>query len=89
MEQVPIRELNQDTAGVLARVQHGATVEITNRGQPIARIVPIANDPMRDLVASGLALPPTSFEPIHMPTLAAIGEDAGQLLTQMRDEERW
>lgn len=90
MEQIPIRTLNQDTAGVLARVEQGEIIEITNRGNPIARIVPIAADRMADLVASGLVLPPTLTGPIPVPTVAAEpGVDAGQLISALRDEERW
>jgi len=90
MEQIPIRTLNQDTAGVLARVEQGEIIEITNRGNPIARIVPITADRMADLVASGLALPPTLTGPIPIPTDAARpGDDAGQLISALRDEERW
>jgi prevent-host-death family protein len=90
MEQIPIRTLNQDTAGVLARVEQGEIIEITNRGNPIARIVPITADRMTDLVASGLALPPTLVGPIPIPAdTAEPGADAGQLLSALRDEERW
>lgn len=89
MEQLPIRTLNQDTAGVLARVEAGEIVEITNRGRPIARIVPIVPDSMADLVASGIVVPPTITGPIPMPTIAASGPDAGELISALRDEERW
>jgi prevent-host-death family protein len=90
MEQIPIRMLNQDTAGVLARVEQGEIIEITNRGNPIARIVPVTADPMADLVASGLVLPPTLSGPIPVPTVAAEpGAEAGQLISALRDEERW
>ena len=90
MEQIPIRVLNQDTAGVLARVERGELIEITNRGRPIARIVPVSADPLADLVASGVVLPPTIVGPVPMPTVAAgPGPDAGELLTALRDEERW
>jgi prevent-host-death family protein len=90
MEQIPIRTLNQDTAGVLARVEQGETIEITNRGHPIARIVPVAADSMADIVASGLVLPPTITGPIPVPTIAASpGAEAGELISALRDEERW
>ncbi len=90
MEQIPIRTLNQDTAGVLARVEHGEIVEITNRGRPIARIVPVADDTMADLIASGVVVPPTVTGPMPMPTAAAEpGPQAGQLVSALRDEERW
>jgi prevent-host-death family protein len=90
MEQIPIRALNQHTADVLARVEHGETVEITNRGRPIARIVPIAADTIADLVASGVVTPPTVAGPVPMPTaVAPPGSEAGELISALRDEERW
>jgi prevent-host-death family protein len=90
MEQVPVRVLNQDTASVLARVESGETVEITNRGKPIARIVPIVHGELDDLVAAGWVTPATIRGPIPMPTIKAPpGADAGELIRQLRDEERW
>jgi len=91
MEQIPIRSLNQDTAGVLARVQEGEAVEITNRGRPIARIVPVGAEPLADLVATGVVVPPTITAPVAMPVVPMeAGEpEAGELLSALRDEERW
>jgi prevent-host-death family protein len=91
MEQIPIRTLNQDTAGVLARVERGESVEITNRGRPIARIMPITSDPLADLIAAGTVLPPTVTGPVPMPTaeIQPGQPEAGELLSAMRDEERW
>ncbi|MDI3419938.1 type II toxin-antitoxin system Phd/YefM family antitoxin [Streptomyces luteolus] len=37
---VPIRELNQDTAGVVARVEAGEVLTITRNGRPIATLSP-------------------------------------------------
>jgi prevent-host-death family protein len=87
MDQLPIRALNQDTAGVLARVEHGEIIEITNRGRPIARIIPITADSMAEFVASGAVLPPTVTGPIPVPTQAATGPEAGELLSTLRREE--
>jgi prevent-host-death family protein len=90
VNQIPIRDLNQDTAGVLARVERGETVEITNRGRPIARLIPVTTDVMADLVASGVVVPPTITGPIPMPTVPAEpGPEAGALVSALRDEERW
>ena len=90
-EQVPVRVLNQDTAGVLARVENGETLEITNRGKPIARIVPVgSHGELDDLVAAGRIIPATTKGPWAMPTLKAPpGADAAELVSQLRDEERW
>lgn len=89
MEQVAVRTLNQRTTDVIARVEGGEVVEITNRGRPVARIVPVTSDPMADLVADGIALPPTVAGPIPMPVLASEPEsESGALVSALRDEER-
>lgn len=52
-----MRVLNQDTAGVLARVQRGEELEITSNGRPVARLLPIAPHPLTALIAAGLVRP--------------------------------
>ena len=90
MERIPIRSLNQDTAGVLARVEQGETVEITNRGRPIARIVPVEVDALDELVNSGAITPPTITLPFTLPAGEPVaGQEAGELVSDLRDEERW
>jgi prevent-host-death family protein len=41
MTQIPTRELRNDTAGVLRRVQAGENIVITVKGEPVAELVPI------------------------------------------------
>lgn len=83
-----MRVLNQDTAGVLARVEAGESVEITSRGKPIARIVPVTHGELDDLIAAGRVTPATVRGPFTMPTIKAPpGADAGELIRQLRDEE--
>ncbi|WP_346925616.1 type II toxin-antitoxin system prevent-host-death family antitoxin [uncultured Arthrobacter sp.] len=41
MTRIATRELRNDTAGVLRRVQAGEEVVITVRGEPVAQIVPL------------------------------------------------
>lgn len=41
MTQIATRELRNDTAGVLRRVQAGEDIVITVRGEPVAQLVPI------------------------------------------------
>ena len=90
MEQIPVRELNQDTAGVLARVERGETVEITRHGRVIGRIVPATTGELDDWIARGRIVPATIPGPIPMPTQPATpGSEAGRLLRELRDEERW
>lgn len=87
---MPIRELNQNTAGVLERVEHGETVEITNRGKPIARIVPVsAHGELDELIAAGRITPATVHGPIPMPTGRVVNNAASEALIAMREEERY
>ena len=90
MERIPIRQLNQDTAGVLARVERGETVEITKRGRLVARIVPAGGGELDDLASAGRVVPATVRGPFRAPGGAVeSGPDAGELLSAMRDDERW
>ncbi|GIJ75928.1 prevent-host-death family protein [Micromonospora phaseoli] len=87
-----MRELNQHTSKVLARVRAGETVEVTDRGQPIARLVPVvAGDVLLGrLVAEGRATAPASAGPLPLPPV--FGDptvDVAAALVASRDEERW
>jgi prevent-host-death family protein len=91
MERIPVRELNQNTSAVLARVQRGESLEVTVSGAAVARLVPI--EPSRNLldrlVAEGRAVPPTATGPVPMPpVLGDTDVDAASVLVDMRDEER-
>ncbi|MHB1534875.1 MAG: type II toxin-antitoxin system Phd/YefM family antitoxin [Acidimicrobiales bacterium] len=59
MRQVPIRELNQHTADVLARVEMGERVEITRNGKRVAILEPARPDPLASLIDSGEFRPAT------------------------------
>ena len=92
MERIPVRELNQNTSAILSRVQRGESLEVTVSGTVVARLVPI--EPGRSLldrlVAEGRAAAPTLTGPVPMPpALGAVDVDAGAVLADMRDEERW
>ncbi|RZS37196.1 prevent-host-death family protein [Herbihabitans rhizosphaerae] len=87
-EQVPMRELNQDTASVMKRVEQGHALEITNRGKVVARITPVGSE-LDDLVAAGWITPATNPRPFVAPEgEIEPGADAAALIRQMRDEER-
>ena len=90
---VGLRELRHHTSDVLTRVRHGETVDVTDRGQLIARIVP-ASEPsptpiLARLVASGRAT--RAERPGYRPTMEP-GDGSSSLtdaLAAMRDDERW
>lgn len=54
-ERVGVRELRQNLSGWLRRVEAGETFEVTERGRPVALLVPTAgeSDAIRRLAAQG------------------------------------
>lgn len=53
MDRIGVRELRQHASRYLARVVNGETLEVTDRGRPVARLVPIHTDAWADLIAAG------------------------------------
>ncbi|MBO0702896.1 MAG: type II toxin-antitoxin system prevent-host-death family antitoxin [Candidatus Dormibacteraeota bacterium] len=91
MERIGVRELNQQTSRVIDRVARGEILEITDRGRPVARLVPVMAlpEPLEQLVAEGRAVPATVWGPIPVPPVdAADGVDVAAELASLRDEER-
>jgi len=57
---VGVRELHDRLSEHLERVERGAQIMVTRRGQPIARLSAIhGEDPLEDLVRRGLLTPPS------------------------------
>jgi prevent-host-death family protein len=91
MTRVGVRELKQNASAVLARVKAGEAVEVTERGRPVALIVPLPeDDPLERLIAEGKArrgegslddLPPPLKPRKNQPPLSRV-------LEEMRDDER-
>jgi prevent-host-death family protein len=90
---VGLRDLRHHTSEVLARVRHGETVDVTEHGRLIARIVPVGErEPtpiMARLVASGRVT--LARRPGYRPRMhAGDGTDTlSETVSAMRDEERW
>lgn len=78
---------------MLARVERGESLEITSRGRPIARLVPPTSPGLAeldDLIAAGRVVPATLSAPFAVPAGPVdVDADAGELLSTLRDEERW
>ena len=54
MASTGIRELRQRASDLLRRVEAGETIEITDRGRPVAVLAPLPNDsPLERLRATG------------------------------------
>ncbi len=59
VQRIGIRELRANLGGVVRRVQGGETVEVTEHGHPVARIVPLRHRSRYDqMVAEGRIVPP-------------------------------
>ena len=55
-----IRELKQNPTGIVSRVKAGEQIIITERGMPVAKIVPIGLSPLQEMIASGKVSQPTT-----------------------------
>ena len=95
MESVTVSELNRQTARVLERVKAGESLEISEYGRPVARIMPAAPTtgvPLLDrLIAQGRATPASNPGPIPPTPRGEPDEDVSlsAALAQMRDDERY
>ena len=58
MRSIGIREIRQRASRYLREVESGATIQVTDRGRPIARLVPLGEvGILEDLVASARLTP--------------------------------
>ena len=87
---VGIRDLKQNASAVVARVRAGDSLLVTDRGVPVARIIPIGELTLDDRVAMGLATAPTvSLDelleslPDEPPTTLL-----SEILDELRDDNR-
>jgi prevent-host-death family protein len=92
MKQIGIRELNQHASRVIDRVRNGEVIEVTDRGKPVARVVPITDTPglLGRLVQEGRAVPPEARGTIPMPPVAGdANRSASDEVADRRLHERW
>jgi prevent-host-death family protein len=87
---VGIRELRQRASELIRRVEDGESIEITDRGRPVAVLAPLPVDPLERLRAAGdlqasdgdiCDLP----EPLAVPSGAELPSEA---LARLRRDER-
>jgi len=92
-ERVGIRELRQNLSVYVRGVREdGREYEVTERGEPVARLTPLEGRPIsriEQMIADGRITPPTREwkdlpPPIELPRG---GKPLSQILQEMRDEE--
>ena len=93
VQTIPVRELNQHTSAVLARVQTGEELLISISGKPVARLSPLdpTDDYLLQLARDGRAILATDTSPFPMPpVLDGPSVNVAELYAQQReDEEPW
>lgn len=88
MDRIGIRELRQHASRYLARVATGETIEVTDRGRPVALLVPAHADRWQELIASGQVEAATAEGTVLDEAPGDYGIDASARLAAMRAEER-
>ncbi|GAA1573028.1 MULTISPECIES: type II toxin-antitoxin system prevent-host-death family antitoxin [Kribbella] len=89
MDSIPVRELNQHTSAVLARVANGESLEITVSGHPAARLVPIEDSTnlRTDLIRRGRLVPATNPGPLVLPPGEPdLTTDSTEVISDLREE---
>lgn len=91
MTTVGVRELRQRASELLRRVETGETIEVTDRGRPVAILGPLpAGDPLERLRASGEVIPATGdLEELPEPMPLEDGQELPSvILARLRHDER-
>ena len=92
MTSVGVAELRQRASELLRRVEAGETIEITDRGRPVAMLGPLpALSPLERLRLSGDVTPATvRLEDLPPPLKLKPGQELpSKILERMRQDERW
>jgi prevent-host-death family protein len=91
MKTAGIRELKQNASAVVAEVAAGETVTITDRGRPVARLVPIGEGSLNELIEAGRARPARRrLSDLGPPPRRAPGApELSRLVDELRSDERW
>lgn len=88
MKTIGVRELRQHASKYLEEVAAGESIEITDRGHPVARLVPITCDPWEDLINAGEVA--KAARPMNIDDLepAVYAHSASETLERLRHDER-
>ena len=88
MERIGVRELRQHASRYLERVARGETLEVTDRGRPVARLVPVRMEAWADLVSSGRVTPAEDVTDVADEPPGEYEVEPSRVLAAMRAEER-
>jgi prevent-host-death family protein len=83
---VGVRELRQSASQILDQVKDGVTIEITEHGVPVARIVPITRSLYEEYLENGKIIP--ARNPDRIFTMPKGKMTKGKQLSEILIEER-
>ena len=86
-----VRELRQSASKILDQVKDGMTIEITEHGVPVARLVPIRKSLYEEYIEAGLITPAENpnWRPTRNPIKIKSNKTSTEVLMELRAEERY
>lgn len=90
MTSVGVRELRQRASELLRRVRGGETIEITDRGQPVALLTPLPDGGALDRLRASGELEPAigDLDDLPEPLAPRQAEAPSARLARLRQDER-
>lgn len=88
MQRIGVRELRQHASRYLALVARGERIEVTDRGRPVAVLVPVQGQLWEDLLANGRMVQPVDAADLADEAPMDYGVNASRTLQSMRDLEK-
>ena len=91
MTRVGVRELRQRASELLRLVEQGETIEVTDRGRPVALLTPLPEGSVRDRLRAAGELQPATGDINDLPAPLVLPPGAelpSQVLARLRRDER-
>jgi prevent-host-death family protein len=66
MRSIGVRELRQQASRYLREVERGDAIEVTDRGRPVARLVPIPRSSRIDALLATGEISPAAGDPLEL-----------------------
>jgi prevent-host-death family protein len=91
MVSVGVRELRQQASALLRRVERGETIEITDRGRPVALLAPLPAAGNLERMRAAGDIDPASRGRSDLPAPLVLGpevESPSSVLSRLRRDER-
>ena len=88
MDSIGIRELKQNASEVIAKVARGKHLIVTDRGRPVAQLIPLQKSRIDDLIESGqLSAASSSIDDLPLPLRAPEGVSLTQAIIDDRNQD--